>query len=48
MTSEGRRLHHAAVLAGVIDQLRSFVLPIIVLAVIGGRGPGESVVRAAS
>lgn len=47
MTSEGRRLHHAAVLAGVIDQLRSFVVPIVVLAVIGGRGPGESVVRAA-
>jgi putative membrane protein len=47
MTSEGRRLHYAAVLAGVIDQLRGFVLPIIVLAVIGGRGPGESVVRAA-
>jgi putative membrane protein len=47
MTSEGRRLHHAAVLAGVIDQLRSFVVPILVLAVIGGRGPGESVVRAA-
>jgi putative membrane protein len=47
MTSDGRRLHHAAVLAGVINQLRSFVLPIIVLAVIGGRGPGESVVRAA-
>ena len=47
MTSEGRRLHHAAVLAGVIDQLRGFVVPILVLAVIGGRGPGESVVRAA-
>jgi putative membrane protein len=47
MTSEGRRLHHAAVLAGVIDQLRGFVVPIIVLALIGGRGPGESVVRAA-
>jgi putative membrane protein len=47
MTSEGRRLHHAAVFAGVIDQLRGFVLPIIVLAVIGGRGPGESVLRAA-
>jgi putative membrane protein len=47
MTSEGRRLHQAAVLAGVIDQLRGFVVPILVLAVIGGRGPGESVVRAA-
>jgi putative membrane protein len=47
MTGGARRLHHAAVLAGVIDQLRGFVLPIIVLAVIGGRGPGESVVRAA-
>ena len=46
MTSEGRRLHHAAVLAGVVDQLRGFVLPIIVLAVIGGGDPGESVVRA--
>jgi putative membrane protein len=47
MTSEGRRLHHAAVLAGVVDQLRGFVVPIIVLAVIGGRGPGESLARAA-
>jgi putative membrane protein len=47
MTSEGRRLHYAAVLAGVIDQLRGFVVPIIVLAVIGGRGPGESLARAA-
>jgi putative membrane protein len=47
MTSEPRRLHHAAVLAGVVDQLRGFVLPIIVLALIGGRGAGESLTRAA-
>jgi putative membrane protein len=47
MTSDGRRLHHAAVLAGVIDQLRGFIVPIIVLALIGGRGGGESLVRAA-
>ena len=40
-------MHHAAVLAGVVDQLRSFVLPIIVLAVIGGGNPRESLGRAA-
>lgn len=34
-------------LAGVVDQLRGFVLPILVLAVIGGNNAGESVVRAA-
>jgi putative membrane protein len=45
--AEGRRLHHAAVLAGVIDQLRGFILPIIVLSLIGGRGGGESLTRAA-
>ena len=47
MTSEGRRLHHAAVLAGVIDQLRGFIVPIIVLALIGAQGPRESMARAA-
>jgi putative membrane protein len=47
MTSEGRRLHHAAVLAGVVEQLRSFVVPILVLAVIRGGSPGESISRAA-
>jgi putative membrane protein len=47
MTSEGRRLHPAAVLAGVVDQLRQFVVPILVLAVIGGGNAGESITRAA-
>src|SRR3954451_5065102 len=47
MTSDGRRLHYAAVLAGVIDQLRGFIVPIIVLSLIGGRGGGESFVRTA-
>ena len=46
MTPE-RRLHPAAVFAGVIDQLRGFVLPIIVFAVIGGGNPRESIARAA-
>src|SRR6478735_799112 len=47
MTSEGRRLHPAAVFAGALDQLRGFVLPIIVFAVIGGNNPSESLGRAA-
>ncbi|MEA2492764.1 MAG: putative rane protein [Thermoleophilaceae bacterium] len=46
MTSEGRRLHKAAVLAGVVDQLRGFVLPIVVISALGGHGLGESAIRA--
>ena len=46
MTSDGRRLHPAAVLAGVINQLRGFIVPIIVLALIGAQGPRESMTRA--
>ena len=45
MTSEPRRLHVAAVLAGALNQLRGLIVPIVIAALIGGRGGGESLTR---
>jgi putative membrane protein len=44
---EQHRLHIAAVFAGAFDQLRGLVIPIVVIAVLGGGGGSESLVRAA-
>src|SRR3954467_5572670 len=47
MTSEQHRLHIAAVFAGALGQLRGFVIPIVLVALLGGGGGGQSLVRGA-
>ncbi len=47
MTSERRRLHPAAVGAESLTQLRGLLLPIVVVAVVGGSGGGDPLGRAA-